>query len=192
MSASVDAPLQLAELCRLVEAAEPAALLVPPRLLRRAIKYDRKLTMIGLHIPHRKSYVIGREALLGLTDREELGVGPERALPETVLLLARPDAEELADSGRGQVLVETWRLLFHARVHLAIARRFAEHRLTRAVIRARIQRIGRTEFEEIRTVLRQGNYLLPPRDAPAAYEEFAAFYLELRFFSNPPLPPPLP
>jgi len=185
MSASVDAPVQSAELCRLVAEVEPAAVLAPKRLLRRVIKQDRKLTMIGLRVPHRKSYVIGRDALLKLVDRDELELAPERELPETVLLLARPDAEELAALPRSEILVRMWRLLFHARMHQAIARRFAEHRLTRAVVHARIQRIGRAEFDEIRTVLRQENFLLPPRDEPAVYEEFAAVYLELRYFARP-------
>src|SRR5262249_42659290 len=57
-----DAPrLDLAELGRLLRAADPAALLVPARLLRRVIKRDRKLTGLGLQVPHHKSYVLGRE-----------------------------------------------------------------------------------------------------------------------------------
>src|SRR5205085_2830973 len=80
----------------LLAAADPAALLVPPRLLRRVIKHDRKITGLGLQVPHRKSYVIGRDALLALADRDELGLEPDRDLPPTVLLLARPEPEELA------------------------------------------------------------------------------------------------
>jgi hypothetical protein len=185
MSASVDVPLQSAELCRLVAEVEPAAVLAPARLLRRIIKQDRKLTMIGLRVPHRKSYVISRDALLNLVDRDELEIGAERELADTVLLLARPDTEELAALPRAEVLLQIWRLLFHARVHQAIAKRFAEHRLTRALMHARIQRIGRTEFDEIRTVLQQENFLLPPRDEATVYEEFAAVYLELRYFAQP-------
>src|SRR4051812_10458176 len=90
----VDEPrLRLDELSRLVQAAEPAALLVPPRLLRRIIKSDRRLTHLGLQVPHRKTYVIGREALLVLASPEELGVSPARLVPETLLLLCRPEPE---------------------------------------------------------------------------------------------------
>ena len=185
MSASAVVPINLSELGRLIQAVEPGAILVPERLLRRAIKFDRKLTMIGLRVPHRTNFVIGRETLLGLADRDEIGIAPERELPETVILLAPPEEEELATTPREEILVQVWRQLFHARVHLAIAGRIAEHRLTRALVRARIQEIGRPEFDEIRTVLRQENYLLPPRDELTVYEEFAAFYLELRFFARP-------
>ena len=47
-------------------------------------------------VPHRKSYVIGREPLLEIVDRAELGLADDAPLPERVLLLARPDPRELA------------------------------------------------------------------------------------------------
>jgi hypothetical protein len=177
-------PLDPAELGRLLRAADPAALLVPPRLLSRVIKHDRNLTGLGLQVPHRKSYVIGREALLALATRAELGLGPDRELPPTVVLIARPEPEQLAAMPRGPDLVKYWRLLFHARVHVAVA----ERRFSDAAVRERIHGLGWTEFDEIRTVLRQEKYLLPPRDDRTAYEEFAAVYLELRFFDAALLP----
>jgi hypothetical protein len=184
MPATAAPPLDPGELDRLLRAADPAALLVPSRLLRRVIKHDRRLTGLGLQVPHRKSYVIGRDALLALAGRDELGVGPDRELPPTLVLIARPEPEALAAMARGAALVKYWRLLFHGRVHLAVA----DRRLTAAAVRERIHRIGPTEFNEIRTVLRQEKYLLPPRDDRTAYEEFAAVYLEMRFFAAPLLP----
>ena len=44
----------------------------------------------------------------------------------------------------------------------------------------RIHRIGETEFDEIRLVLRQDELLLPPHDDRETYVEFAALWLELR------------
>ena len=58
----------------------------------------------------------------------------------------------------------------------------AQGKLTEADVRSRIQEIGPIEFEEIRAVLRQEEYLLPPRTDLAVYVEFAAVYLELRYF----------
>jgi len=188
MSVSTEPRLDVAELRRLLQAADPAAVLVPPRVLRRVIKHDRKLTGIGLQVPHRKSYVIGREALLGLADRDELGVESEHDLPPTLLLIACPEPERLIALPRGLALVKFWRLLFHARVHQVIASRLADGRLTEAGIRERIRRIGQIEFDEIRTVLRQEKYLLPPRDDSTVYEEFAALYLDLSFFAPTLLP----
>jgi hypothetical protein len=180
----LDVPrLDLAELGQLLEAADPAALLVPPRVLRRVIKRDRHLSGLGLQVPHRKSYVIGQGALLALAGRDELGIGPGRELPPVLMLIVRPEPEELAELPRGEALVKYWRLLFHARVHLAVARG-----LTDAAVRERVHRIGQAEFDEARAVLRQEHYLVPPGDDRTAYEEFAAVYLELRFFAGSLLP----
>ncbi len=90
------APLTLADLEQALSAADPAALLVPPRVLRRVIKKHSGLTGPGLQVPHRKSYVIGRDALLAIADRVDLGLKPDRELPETLLLFPTPDPREAA------------------------------------------------------------------------------------------------
>jgi hypothetical protein len=188
MSIAQEQGLTVQELSRLLEATDPAALLVAPRLLRRIIKHDRKLTHLGLQVPHRKSYVIGREALRALVDPEELELEPGRALPATLLLLYRPEPEELRSLPRGETLVKYWRLLFHARVHLAMALLLEKSQLSEAALRRRIHQIGQTEFDEARSVLRQEKFLLPPYDDRTAYEEFSALYLELSYFAAPLLP----
>src|SRR5262249_3676712 len=83
----------------------------------------------------------------------------------------------------GEALVRYWRLLFHARVHLALEGRVAEGKLSATGVRQRIHRIGQAEFDEIRAVLRQEKYLLDPHDPVSVYVEFAALYLELRHFA---------
>src|SRR5205807_1770537 len=55
--------------------------------------------------------------------------------------------------------------------------------LTPGAVRERIEEIGRTEFEEIRDVLVQDHFLLRGADDRTAYIEFAAVYLELRYFA---------
>lgn len=176
--------LNPSELDLLLRTADRAALLIPPRLLRRVIKHDCKLTSIGLQVPHHKSYVIDRESLLKLADRDELGLEADRELEPTLLLIARPDPEVLMAQPRNLSLVRYWRILFHASVHRAIR----NCGLTEDLVRERIHRIGRAEFDEIRIVLRQEKYLLPPRTDRIAFEEFAALYLELKFFAAPLLP----
>jgi hypothetical protein len=161
---------------------DPAVLLVPPRILRRVIKRDRGLTGLGLRVPHRKSYVLPCDHLLDIADRHELGLAPDRALPDVLILLPRPDRRRLAARPRAEALLGYWRLLYHARVHQALDRRRGAGRLGDAAVRERIARLGQTEFAEVREVLRQENFLLPPGDDPAAYEEFVALYLELRHF----------
>ncbi len=174
--------IDAAQLEQALLAADPAVCMAPSRILRRVIKADRRLVGLGLRVPHVKSYVIGRDALLKLATRDELGVPPERDLPETVILLVRPEPDKLAALSRDEALVNYWRLLFHARIHTTLDGRLADGKLTAAGVRHRIQHIGPTEFDAVRDVLRQENFLMPPRDDLSAYVEFAAVYLELRQF----------
>jgi hypothetical protein len=176
------ARLSAADLDQAVRSVDPAALLVPPRILRRVIKHDAGIGGIGLRVPHRKTYVIAREALLAIVDRSELDLPPNTELPQTVILIGRPSVEALAELSAEEALVKFWRQLFHARVHLALGASVAEGRLNAIEVKNRIARIGETQFEEIRTVLRQEDYLLPPKDDLTVYVEFAAVYLELRYF----------
>ena len=55
--------------------------------------------------------------------------------------------------------------------------------LDERAVRARIDRIGYTAFEEIRSVLSQEAFLLPPAELVSVYVEFAAVFLELRYFA---------
>jgi hypothetical protein len=179
-----NSPLDLVELGLVLRAADAAAFFVPSRILRRVIKHDRQIAFVGLQVPHRKTYVIDRDTLLALAARDELEIEPERDLPPTVILIARPEPEALATMPRGPALIKYWRLLFHARVHVALA----ERRLTESAIHERVEAIGSIEFDEVRTVLRQEKYLLPPRDDRTTYDEFVAVYLELRYFDAALLP----
>ena len=108
---------------------------------------------------------------------------------EVTILLLRPDPQELAARPHDLVLIDYWRLLFRARIELAVRRRLGAERNLGVAIRDRIERISPTAFEEIRSVLRQEGYLLPPRDNASVYTEFAAVFLELR--SSPPCSCPI-
>jgi hypothetical protein len=176
-------PLTVAELQRLLRAANPGALLMAPRLLRRVIKEDRDIGGIGLQVPHRRSYTIGRERLLSIVGRAELGVSADQHLPTTILLIARPDQEDLDSEPRGAVLIRYWRLLFHARVHAVLDRHLTEERVSSEHIGERARLLGDAQFDEIRMVLDEERYLLPPADRTTIYVEFAALYLELRSFA---------
>jgi hypothetical protein len=167
---------------------EPAVLLVRRRILRRVIKKACGLGGLGLQVPHRKSYVIERESLLRIANRSELGLAPEHVLPERLILLPEPEMPPGQGPSFDAVLLKYWRLLFHARVHMALAQRIAAGQLNEEVVRQRIQRIGSTQFAEAHAVLRQEYFLLPPDRPLSVYEEFAALYLELRFFARHLLP----
>src|SRR5262249_42977440 len=138
---------------------DDSVLLVPSRILRRVIKKHRQLGGLGLQVPHRKSYNIDRETLLKIATPSELGLTPDRALPEMVLLLPAPLPEQLPRWNPGAWLLAYWRLLFHGRAHCA------SPRLGRAEVAQRIAELGQLEFEEARAVLAQENLLLATDDA---------------------------
>jgi hypothetical protein len=180
--------ITLPELRRAVREADPAAILVLPRILRRVIKQDRRLAGYLYRIPHRKGYVIDREPLLEIVDCEEMGISPGERLPDKVILLAEPHPKKLENTPAGEALIRCWRLLFHARVHLAVQQCFVLGFLSPSQVRKRIHRLGETEFDEIRSVLQHEGFLLPPADDATAYEEFAAVFLELTYFASHSLP----
>jgi hypothetical protein len=171
-----------------IRSVEERAFLVRPRVLRRVILEDRQLAGLTVRLPHRKSYLIGREPLLEIVAPDELGLDSAAGLPDRVILLPQPSETALAETPGPAILLSYWRLLFHARIHLEFEERIRAGRLPAESILRRIRQIGRAEFDEIRAVLAQEAYLLPPRDEASVYVEFAAVYWELRYFAQPLLP----
>jgi hypothetical protein len=180
--------MKLSELQQALRAADSAAVLVTPRVLERVIQLEGKLPTFVWEVPHRKCYVVDRHVLFRHVEQDELNLEPDRLLPPTVILLARPAPEELNNEEPEAILLTYWRRLFHASVHLALEKKTAEGTLSPEDLRARIQQIGEAEFEEIRMVLDQDHYLLRPTDERCVYIEFAAVYLELRHFEANLLP----
>lgn len=180
--------LTLDELEQLVRQADPAVVLVAPRVLRRVIRLDRRITAFGFRVPHSMSYVILRERLFDCVTRFELELPSSRELSDTVLMLRRPDEEELQHRPAGEVLYEYWRHLFHVRVHLELQRRVAGGQLTEDDVLDRLRRIGAPQYAEIRSVLQRDDLLLPPRSDLSAYVEFAAVFFELRYFAPEQVP----
>jgi hypothetical protein len=176
--------MRLAELQQALRAADPAAVLVSPRVLDRIIRQVYDLPALLWNVPHQHSAVVDRQVLFQHVEQDDLFIGPGDLLPPTVLLIAWPSAEELNGPEPGLLLLKYWSRLFHASVHLALENRRAEGKLTEEQVHDRAGRIGRAEFEEIRLVLDQEHYLLPPGDERSVYVEFAAVYLQLRYFGS--------
>ena len=154
--------------------------------MRRIIKRDRRLPGIGLQVPHAKCYALAKASLVDIVDARELSVDLAK-LPDHVTVIHGPRAELAAGAPAAQS--HAWRAIFHARVHQELEQRLADGRLTASAIRERINRIGQTEFDEIRFVLKQEELLLPPHpddkvagEDTGTYIEFAALYLELAHF----------
>jgi hypothetical protein len=172
-----------AELQKVLRAADPAAVLVSPRILERIIREDCRLPNMHWNIPHYKSYVCDRQMLFRHAEQADLELESDQLLPDTVVLVIRPDAEEFSNLERKRLLLKYWRRLFHARIHLAFARPLDDQQL-----RERIEVIGRIEFAEIRDVLTQDRWLPPGATDRQTYVEFAAVYLEMRQFAASLLP----
>ncbi len=175
--------MRLDELSRTLRETDPAAVLVDAPVLARVVQAETGLTWAVWAVPHDHCWVVDRHALFKLVERDELHLPPDYALPEAVLLLARPTTAEL-EGPVGELLVKFWRLLFHAAAHRELNRRLAD--VTPAALRERIERVGPAAFEEARNVLVQDSLLPAKATEAAAYAEFAAVFLETRLF-NPGL-----
>jgi hypothetical protein len=172
-----------------VEAVEPAAQFVEPRILRRVIRLDRRLPGFGLTVPHRKTYAIERDRLLAFVDRAELELPPAADLPKIVILLSKPeDDESLISATPEQVMYRYGRLLFHACVHVELDRRAASQELPGQWAAQRREQLGDIEFAEIRSVLQKDEFLFQATDDVETYIEFVAVYLELLYFAPDELP----
>ena len=152
------------------------AVLVEDRLLRRIIKRHRRIPGLGLQVPHAACCALGRDELGALVTAEELPLALDR-LPERVAVIS--GVRTALAAGAPSAWHQAWRAIFHARIHEALDRL----ELSPAAVRARINDIGQTAFDEVRLVLRQEDLLLPPGDDHTAYIEFVALYLELRHFA---------
>ena len=178
-----DSAITETELRAALRQVDCTALLVRPRLLRRVIREHYKLGGFSYRMPHQTCLVVDRQALLAIVDYDELPIEHYEALPERLILIALPDDRQLARLGRTGALLYCWRWLFHARVHEALEERLRSGRLDATGLLRRIWQLGFSRFDEIRAVLQQEHLLLPPRDDRTVYIEFAAVYLELRYFA---------
>lgn len=178
--------IELDELRRAVAAADPSAILVPSRILRRVVKRDRHLTWLGGARP--TSYVIAGQALAAIVRGPEVGRPAGAEWPAISLLIAQPEPEEIAVKAPGVILTAIWRRLFHAHVVRKLGFPAPSAAIGAAGLARRIAAIGETEFDEARHVLRNDGLLLRPESDHATYQTFAAVFLELTCFEPPALP----
>src|SRR5438552_377258 len=134
--------MTLEELKEALLATDPAAVLVSPHLLARVIREVHRLPAQAIHVPHRKSAILERGTLFRHVELDDLDLGPDRMLPRTVILLARPSLDRRSPLEREATLRTYWRRLFHANIHLALQKRIEEGELGPEDIAARIAEIG--------------------------------------------------
>ena len=180
--------LELSEFETVCRQAAPWALFVSSRALRRVIKLHARQLSLGLRVPHRKSLVIRRDDLLELASMDELDLPAGTRMPERVVLLPRPSQQMLQSTGGEQILLKWWRLIFHSRVHLTLDELAAAGKWGAREAEAFIRDVGGAEWDEALLTLRQEEMLLPPRGVLSTVTEFAAVYLELRYFASELVP----
>ncbi len=162
---------------------DPSLFFVLPRVLRRVLRHELEITSPWVRIPHRKSYVIARDRLLWLVAPDELGIESTAQVPDRAILLAQPEEDRWHQFDRERLLRYYWRLAFHGRIDAAVWEKTSSRSMTAAELRYRIDQLGQEQFDEIRSVLRQENYLIHPQDQRNIYAEFVAVYSELTAFA---------
>lgn len=173
----------LEQASRALREVEPAAFLVQPRVLRRVIKQEWDLPALTVQVPHRKSRIVSRNTVIRHVDWDELGLEANAELPDRAILIARPDDKNLESMSLGQLKLQVWRLLFHARIHDAFDQLQSDGTLETADFRQRIDRLGQVEFDEIISVLKRENFIPAETSPSEAFVEFAAVYSELKCFA---------
>lgn len=164
---------------RLVREVDPAAFVVPERILRRVIRTIAAARGASARSVHLDALAIRADELLAVVDRDELGLSRTDPIAETVLLIAEPRPDDLESTQSGAIPLNLWRSLFHASLHRSFRARIFDDDEVRDWIRW----LGELEFEEIRAVLSSDCRLAADeRDDRAVLEEFAATCLELARF----------
>ena len=167
-----------------MHAVDPTAILVQARVVRRVIRAKHELARYGVTVPHAESCTGNREQMRGVVHPDELGFSDESQIPELAILLAEPAEKELEELSVQELMLRTWRQLFHARVDCELQSQIDSQALTTPDIRRHIDAIGQVRFDEIHAVLQRENRLPNPDDRVAAFWEFVAMYSEFRWFAQ--------
>lgn len=163
-----------------LRASVPEAVFASPRVVRRIIRADLELPLLWARVPHRDSIALAPERLLELAD--DVWAMPP-VLPETILLIARPDRDRFTASNGAELLREYWRLLYHGCLDIAARKAVASRAATGRDLVALVDRIGGAAVEEATAVLAHEGLLRDRRSTREAVAEFIATYLELDAFA---------
>jgi hypothetical protein len=98
---------------------EPMAVLVAPWVLQNVIVFDRGAGRSPFTVSHGKLHIISRQRLMAIADDKKL-VLPEIPDLPMLILFVRPETDWLKERSEADALREYWRLLFHARIDIAL------------------------------------------------------------------------
>lgn len=153
-------------------AVAPHALLVGEQLIRRVVRRARGVSGVRAFVPHTHTLAVRVEVLAEALDPDELG--PVSPRDGWVLLVATPDRD---------LLRETWRRLFHARIDEELGRAVERGELGPTRVRAVIDRVGQVPMDEARLVLREEGLVTAGAELAEELIELVALHEELRCFA---------
>jgi hypothetical protein len=175
--------MKVKELQALLQQVNPAAVLVSPRVLDRGLQIHFNLPTYRIwDLPHRSTLVVDRRTLVSFLDPDDLELRPEQLLPDTVILLAKPNMDIDGNIDDDTLLGIYWRRLFHATIHVELDRQRSAAKLTNEQIQERIEKLGPIIWDEAKKVLIEENWLTSEATQEELYVEFVAVFLELRYF----------
>ena len=118
-SARVDAQPDVLSIEQSLRAAVPEAVFAAASTVRRIVRADLDVPLLRPRIPHRDCLILPPARLFELAD-DVWALPPY--LPDTIILLARPEPGDFAGRGNQPLLREYWRRLFHGCVDVAARR----------------------------------------------------------------------
>lgn len=173
--------------CRRVLKPTEGVFLFHPRVLERLVRRDRGHGLSSLAIPSLGHYLIARPVFLhGLEDEnpDALAVIEGLSLPDLVILLPTPSAQELVVGDPDRVLRIYWGRRFEAEVARAwqIARNDNQDE---AIFGGRglAQQMGEPAFREVRELLEYDQRVVLDLDDDSLCRQFVGFVTYLRYFA---------
>ncbi|MGC6419284.1 MAG: hypothetical protein ACON3Z_19330 [Bradymonadia bacterium] len=157
----------------------PDAVMLSRRYFRRAAKAVFAEKKRGFDVAELESFSVspaqGR-ALPALRAARSQSDAP------CVYVLVEPTVDELRSRSRVYLARRSWRLAFYALLTAELRRQVDAGMLPNDAVWDTINRIGQTQFDEIRAAIQHMGRVAQPDDDRAIYCEFIATYLELRHF----------
>ncbi len=180
-------PVTIAELDRVLHAADPSMRLVAPRLIRRSLRRLGLRSALGPRAVYRTPVIIDRETARSIFDRGDpaaaiVDAGESERADDPLILFALPDEGRLSERPRGAVLLGYWRRLFAARYRIDAERSWRSLVDRQARQRRLIAAIGPAPFVEAKNVLIKEGILFSPYDELTAIVALQATVHELALF----------
>ncbi len=158
-----------------------------PRVLERLVRRDRGQGWSSLAVPALGHYLIARPVFLHSLEDENpdaLAVIEGLSLPDWIILLPTPSAQELANDAAERLLRRYWGRRFEAEVARAWqTTRHDNQDSDDFGGRGLAQRIGEPAFREVRTLLEQDQRVVLDLDDDALCRQFVGFVTYLRYFA---------